>query len=322
MNKSGLKRNRDRVVGRTKELGIGTDRDSSGFGYVIIPSDIDRDKYLRLVYKTGECMIRTTFNDVYKGVRIPKHLIQDLDFPKKSGEYGSLIGWVNTPTINQVSIYGIFISPKEMPQNEETIKISGHTFGSKSFGTSTDLSEDSISHSVTLSDTLGNEGAIEILAVGSDGNGSSLTLNLDGKASLYGDELSEMKSYTEIKLTTGTDADSNKSTLTLKNTGIFEFTDFNGNFIRVEKGKVSIEAKDGEVNIGGVTTDFAILGDKAKTELNKSKARIDGIIQAINSAPVTPGDGGTAFKTALIASLSALISENYSSILSTKVKVE
>jgi hypothetical protein len=74
------------------------------------------------------------------------------------------------------------------------------------------------------------------------------------------------------------------------------------------------------LNIGDPTKKEAILkGDKTITELNKCKARINGIINAIKTGTITPGDGGAAYKASMTASLNTLTNvENYSNIKSEK----
>lgn len=55
-------------------------------------------------------------------------------------------------------------------------------------------------------------------------------------------------------------------------------------------------------------------------QLNICRARIDAIINALSSSPVTPQDGGAAYKAAVSSALSALATEDYSGIIDDKIK--
>lgn len=81
--------------------------------------------------------------------------------------------------------------------------------------------------------------------------------------------------------------------------------------VEIEGGKVFVNGKDYK----------AVLGDILQQELNKELLRVSTIIQAINTAAPIPGDGGAAVVTALKTALAPLITPDYSSILSDKVKL-
>ena len=68
-------------------------------------------------------------------------------------------------------------------------------------------------------------------------------------------------------------------------------------------------------DLGGI-----IKVDELKAQLAKLTARVDGIISALQTSPVTPTDGGASFKAGIVGVLSAIISkEDFSSIASDKV---
>lgn len=95
-----------------------------------------------------------------------------------------------------------------------------------------------------------------------------------------------------------------------------------GTDIAIDKaGNISIKAADGKkIALNGDKYSGMVKADVLKQELGKMTARIDGIINAIKSAAVTPQDGGAGFKSAMIASLSALVNkENFSNIKNEKV---
>lgn len=317
-------RKRDRIVSKSKYVGVGGDRPSSGFGYIIIPNGVDRSDYIYHVNRSGSCFIVTARElSVIKDVKVPKHILRDLEFPEKSGEYGSPVSWQNTPGINQVVLTGVLVSPLEVGAYNKDTKAREYSSKQCSFGESITLSdENGANYSMSLIDNSKDTGSISLSASGSDGNTAKVKVGLNGQSEMYGDTLSKVKSYEQVDIEVGSSDDNNLCNLKILNTGIFEYTDYNGNFVKIEKGKVTVESKDGEIILGSGATEKAILGNKAQTELNKSKARISGIIQAIQSAPVVAQDGGAAFKSSLVASLSALVAEDYSNILSNTNKLK
>lgn len=99
-----------------------------------------------------------------------------------------------------------------------------------------------------------------------------------------------------------------------------------GSEIWVDKDKLSIDINGTTLvmekdlstwNGGSETTANAT---DLKNQLTKVTARIDAIIQAISSSPVSPMDGGATYKAAMTASLAALQKEDYSNIIDDKIK--
>ncbi len=86
-------------------------------------------------------------------------------------------------------------------------------------------------------------------------------------------------------------------------------------------GAFAIARKSGNLELNGTDFGGIVKADELKTQLAKMTTRIDGIINAIQTAAVTPQDGGAGFKTAMVASLSALQDkENFSNIKNDKVQ--
>ncbi|WP_020613098.1 hypothetical protein [Sediminispirochaeta bajacaliforniensis] len=76
----------------------------------------------------------------------------------------------------------------------------------------------------------------------------------------------------------------------------------------------------GSVELYGTKYGGVIKVEELTTQLNKMTARIDGIINAISTAAVASGDGGSTFKSNIITVLSSLVDkENFSGLASEKV---
>lgn len=100
-------------------------------------------------------------------------------------------------------------------------------------------------------------------------------------------------------------------------------------------GKVSVEIIPDSIHVdaNGSTLDMSANGvvyndgsettanaTKLHDELLKMSARIDTIIQAISTSPVTAGDGGAAYKSAMAAMVGTSEKEDFSQIIDNKIK--
>lgn len=81
----------------------------------------------------------------------------------------------------------------------------------------------------------------------------------------------------------------------------------------------TLEMSRGEVIWNGGSETIAN-ATELQSQLNKCKARIDAIINALASSAVAPQDGGATYKANIAAALSGLISEDYSNMIDDKIK--
>ena len=88
-----------------------------------------------------------------------------------------------------------------------------------------------------------------------------------------------------------------------------------------ENGGTVIVRADKTVELNGTEFGGLIKVNELKKELDKMTSRIDGIINAIKTAPVAAQDGGASFKAGMIGILESLVDkENFSQIENDKVK--
>lgn len=88
---------------------------------------------------------------------------------------------------------------------------------------------------------------------------------------------------------------------------------------------ISLGLKDNKlIYLGDIdqAKEFILLGETTKKELEKSKVRIDLLYQAIQSGVTAANDGGANYKATMTTILSGATAEDYSNILSNKVKTE
>jgi len=81
-----------------------------------------------------------------------------------------------------------------------------------------------------------------------------------------------------------------------------------------------IARENGKVELFGTDEGGVVKAKELETQLNKLTARVDGIINALKTAPITPTDGGASFKTGIISVLETLVNkEDFSKLESEKV---
>jgi len=84
---------------------------------------------------------------------------------------------------------------------------------------------------------------------------------------------------------------------------------------------LKISLKSGVIELAGSgLSQYSVKGQSLQAQLNIDAARLAALIAAIQAAPVVPGDGGTAFKAAIVAAISGVPGADYSNVLSSEVK--
>lgn len=87
-----------------------TSKYSTGTGYVALPSDMDRNSYIKLCYLRCSVSIRTEDGSFFNRVPVPQDIFNFIEFPEKLNSNGSLVVYI-TEEIRQLPIV-IAILPK------------------------------------------------------------------------------------------------------------------------------------------------------------------------------------------------------------------
>lgn len=297
---------------------LGPDRNSSGFAYIIIPSDVERTAYIQHVYKTGFAMIIDRNQEIIKDAAIPVHVLRELTFPKEAGIYGALVSFVSEPSTNQVTITGILIKPGESFVSKEGVH--SFSFEGEDGSISSIMNTATISHLDVVVNNETNKGG-RVLKAQSSGEGNTAVVKIlcNGNIEANADKEIILKAEKGLLIQIA-HKNNEKNTLQIDSEGNLVYLDRFKNEIRLKSEEMLLESK--YILHGKDAQQFMALGNTLQTELNKAKARIDGIIQALSSSPTVAQDGGEAYKAAINIILGTLSSENYSEILSKKNKVE
>lgn len=293
-------------IHQSKTVGIGDDRPSTGFGYVIIPNDLNRRQYLSRYYRTGLAMIVTSFNEVVKNVKIPNHLLQEVQFPELPGEYGSLISWNNVPNSNQVVVTGMYQSPGEMFIGKEGVwKEVRSVSGEGTISTTLDINTKT--RIVSSKNDEGVDGGLVFVSK-SDVGSARFALYNNGVVKIEADDRIGFFAENKIEITIGSE---NSSVLTIQSDGTLRYTDQHGNELSISEGEIVQEAKT--IKLGAKAEQPAILGDEWET----LESRIINAIKSI-TVPTALGPSGTPINSPIFEG----IAQELKSAKSNKVKVE
>lgn len=157
-------------------------RNSAGVGYIVLPPEIDREKYVTLALQRGVVAMQLE-NGGIANVLVPKHIINDIEFPNSIVELGSLVFWINVPKYNQPVIVGIY------NKNEDLNDITENAFCIKR------VKDGSV-------EIFGNgEGNLNISV--SSSKGGKLNVNVTGSnslASIFVDGVLEIKTSQELSV--------------------------------------------------------------------------------------------------------------------------
>lgn len=89
----------DDITEKLDQRSVG-DRMSAGVGYVMLPIDVDRDKFIQRCLRTGTISLFTENTEFINNVKIDRWTLQQIDWPDKQAELGDCIFWVNMPKHN------------------------------------------------------------------------------------------------------------------------------------------------------------------------------------------------------------------------------
>jgi len=266
-----------------QQIGVGNKRYPSGFCYLIIPSGVDRDRYVKNCYRTGRVAVLMDDGSFLPSIPIGLSILKEVDFPEKIEQLGSQLVWVNHTVHNQPIIIDRILKDDEANNFiENEFKLEKYT----------------------------EEGSVSISGVAKEGN---LYISVDGKTSKGG----------KIFIDVGNSDEEGAVIFNIKGDLKAELNNLICNAIKDviinSKEDITINpTEDGKkVKLG--TGDEPILkGDSSVTQLDTLQAKVDLIIDAIKNGTIGSSDGGAAYKSSMVLILEAAIDADFSNIKSDK----
>ncbi len=86
---------------------------AAGIAYIILPSDVTREQYIRECYKTATVSIYSEFNGFTNRVPIDIYSLNFVKFPLERKQYGSAVSFIVNPISNTPLITGIYFKGDE-----------------------------------------------------------------------------------------------------------------------------------------------------------------------------------------------------------------
>jgi hypothetical protein len=236
MNNGLIKKKIDRVSKFSKFEQV-PPRNHSGVGHIIIPSDIEREDYIKIVNSTGRCNIVTTYDDPVRNVIIPVHILRDLKFPDRAGQRGgSLLYWNSIPNTNQIIITAIIPEEDQINQQKEGQLIEKRSY--KNYTQSDTTSSLDNTRVISIKDEEGDSGEIIIQVAGSEKK-SVIVINAKGEMKISNDRLFSVFCEDELSIKIGSKQDE-ISILKLSRDGVLEYSDKFENKLEIKENGISI----------------------------------------------------------------------------------
>lgn len=242
--------------------GIPSENLSAGVGFIIIPKDIDSNKYKEDVYRTGRVSIYGGYGSSnFYDVIIPKNCLQEIVFPDDSNSKGSPVVWINIPKHNEPIVVSVLKYDEEFyslsenrfrvtrTSKDSMIDLDLDSDKSKLFLNVSNLDESKNSNlEINISDING-DGTLKVLIEGKflkRATGDIISLSGGNNALAVSDSSGKVKAKLELS--------SNKSNK-------LEYEDEDGNIISCSDSLVNIRAdKSSNVSFGD-GNEKAVLGD-------------------------------------------------------------
>ena len=287
-------------------------------GYIVIPDDVDRDRYIETCLRKERVDIYVEGGGYIQQCHIDKNVLQNIYFPEK-GELGSAIVYV-TPQFHNIPIVVGSISKGDESQLLEVnsfkkvVKFQDNTVSIVGKGKTGELF-------INVESEYEDEGNV-FVTLRNKNKSSKFNLKCFGDINIYSEGKTYLKTLSDIDLKVievENGEEITVSELLLDSSG-FKLVDKEGNEIASDN--------EGNVNIKPTTkcnlfegNSPLVKGDELKEQLELLSARLDDLWDTISGAPIVPGDGGASIKTSVIVKKLTYITsgkENFDNINSSK----
>lgn len=276
-------------------------------GYVVIPSNIDRDKYVDYCFRRERINIQPEGGgDVVKNCLVSKNIVSELSFPKSLDQLGSavvfgyckrspiILGVLNRTGDSQLLSENVFKKTvsSEVGVVSIEMKPEGGLF-------------------VNVDSVFEGESNINITLTSKD-NSSKFNVFCQGDINIYSEgetSLETLKTIRFIKYFVDGKVKKIYSKLSIDDNGLVYEDKFNNKISANKDGKVLIHDGDSP----------AVRGLELQTEITKLNNRFKAFVETYLSTIEAVGAGGSAAKIAMQAMMDVFKDADFSSINSKKL---
>jgi len=108
---------------KVKNIGINSpsnsDRSTNSIGYIFIPQDVDREKYIANCLNTNTVSVINENGQTFHKIPIGKNSINFISFPQNTNQTGSPVLMTNVKPFNRLIIVDVFDSSDQFENREE-----------------------------------------------------------------------------------------------------------------------------------------------------------------------------------------------------------
>lgn len=270
-----------------------------GIGYVIIPSDVNRDEYIQHCYLNESVSIYPDTGGIsYNDVKVSQNCLNYIEFPEKE-RLGSCVVYILHPTKKRPIIVSV------LSKNDESLTLNYKLFKlTKSLkGNGVTITGDGSNGNLMINlDSEENEGGQIIINVNHSSGNGSVKLNVKGNIAIISKNLNlNLSENVNIKAKEAI-LETDKTTIKAK-----EFI--------TEGDKIKVKHK--EVELGDKNLEAVVLGDTLKNDI------LVPLLSTLQTFSVIVSSFGptVAISPATLSQLK-LIETKINKLLSKKVKVE
>lgn len=297
---------------------------SAGVGFIIIPKGVDPELYVEDVMVSGRVSIYGGLgHSQFHNVLVDREVLQRLKFPKKVGEYGTPVVWVNIPKHNSPIIVACLKYDDDFhPLKENQKRITKETTEGNLVDIDLDPSQSRLT--ITVNSNSNELPASVIFKVnGKDKNGQYI-VDVAGEVLLRGSERIVMIGDKTVELAVSSTENVNKARMVFNQAEDKEgedpidrllYEDDKGNKIQLNSKKIQIQAtKSKKITFGedGDKTEPLVKGN---TVVDKLGSIIDAINQI--TVPTAFGPSGVPNNSAVFTQIKQGLKDILSDLTST-----
>lgn len=271
------------------------------FGYVIIPTNVDRDNYIKTCFRTGRISVMLEGGVFLRDIYVTNECFDNIEFPSKSEEIGSAVVLGTNPYDGIPIVIGTF------PRNDQSnmkAEENSYVFRKRVGDTTTTLTIDPINKQISLDVDSLSGGVVNVKSLGS--KDSLVSVESSGTVEVKADENVKIKSYTNLEIDIVNpdkekkdkeirkiQADLDKLQITRSNENIEEIVTIDDKGIDLTiKDDINVNITQTELNVktGGSTLkmnndiiEFNGGGFDGMIKINELTSKLNELVQQVNS---------------------------------------